>query len=108
MHPILGTNNFDKKSRQQSINKHLALVRQDVWWPGISTQELTSECIITHMKYFFARHGIPDVVRSFLRLYIGSPYKKFAKEHDLEILTLSQSNGVIESHVKNFKKSCDP
>lgn len=74
-------------------------------------ENLTSVAVIEHMKSIFARHGIPEIVRSdngtqFSQV-IDSKYFKFAKTYKFSILTSSpkfpQSNGFIESMVKNFK-----
>lgn len=57
-------------------------------------------------------HGIPEVVRSdngsqFSQRIIDSKYRKFANQYKFSIVTSSpkhaQSNGFIESMVKNFK-----
>ncbi|XP_031335291.1 uncharacterized protein K02A2.6-like [Photinus pyralis] len=84
-------------------------------------KNLTSECVITHMKSIFARYGVPEVVRSdngtqFSQTTLTSEYRKFAKRFGFNVITSSpnfaQSNGFIESQVKNFKnhfkKSEDP
>lgn len=75
-------------------------------------EKLTSDCVITHMKSIFARHGVPEVVRSDngtqFSQSVSSPYRKFAADYGFSIVTSSprypQSNGFIESEVKNFKK----
>lgn len=62
--------------------------------------KLTSKCVITHMKSIFARHGVPEVVRSDngtqFSLTVGSVYQKFASEYGLKI---------FKTH---FKMSKDP
>lgn len=72
----------------------------------------TSQSIIMHHKSIFARHGIPEVVRSDngsqFSQTIDSAYHQFAKNYGFQLVTsspkYSQSNGFIESEVKNFKK----
>ena len=75
-------------------------------------ENLSSDAVINHMKSIFARHGIPEVVRSdngtqFSQRVIDSKYRKFANKYKFSIITSSpkhaQSNGFIESMVKNFK-----
>ncbi|UYV67541.1 K02A2.6-like [Cordylochernes scorpioides] len=55
----------------------------------------------------FARHGIPEEVRSDNGPQFGLEFKKFAKEYGFHHITSSprfpQSNGFIESMVKNIK-----
>lgn len=81
-------------------------------------EKFTSECVIMHLKSIFARHGIPQTVKidngSQFSQTIGSNYKKFATDYSFQIVTSSrhypQSNGFIESQVKNFKshlKKCE-
>ncbi|UYV75118.1 K02A2.6-like [Cordylochernes scorpioides] len=60
-----------------------------------------------HCKSIFAHHGILEEVRSDNGPQFGLEFKKFAKEYGFHHLTSSprfpQSNGFIESMVKNIK-----
>ncbi|UYV66641.1 K02A2.6-like, partial [Cordylochernes scorpioides] len=67
----------------------------------------TTHSTIIHCKSIFARHGIPEEVRSDNGPQFGLEFKKFAKEYGFHHITSSprfpQSNGFIESMVKNIK-----
>ena len=75
-------------------------------------ENCTSASIILHQKSIFARHGIPEIVRSDsgsqFSQKIDSEYTRFANNYGFQLITSSpkhkQSNGFIESQVKNFKK----
>ncbi|UYV79648.1 K02A2.6-like, partial [Cordylochernes scorpioides] len=70
-------------------------------------EDQTTHSTILHCKSIFARHGIPEEVRSDNGPQFGLEFKKFAKEYGFHHITSSprfpQSNGFIESMVKNIK-----
>ncbi|UYV83522.1 K02A2.6-like [Cordylochernes scorpioides] len=70
-------------------------------------EDQTTHSTIIHCKSIFARHGIPEEVRSDNGPQFGLEFKKFAKEYGFHHITSSpkfpQSNGFIESMVKNIK-----
>ncbi|UYV68016.1 K02A2.6-like [Cordylochernes scorpioides] len=70
-------------------------------------EDQTTHSTIKHCKSIFARHGIPEEVRSDNGPQFGLEFKKFAKEYGFHHITSSlrfpQSNGFIESMVKNIK-----
>ncbi|UYV81689.1 K02A2.6-like, partial [Cordylochernes scorpioides] len=70
-------------------------------------EDQTTHSTIMHCKSIFARHGIPEEVRSDNGPQFGLEFKKFAKEYGFHHITSSprfpQSNGFIESMVKNIK-----
>ncbi|UYV80773.1 K02A2.6-like [Cordylochernes scorpioides] len=70
-------------------------------------EDQTTHSTIMHCKSIFSRHGIPEEVRSDNGLQFGLEFKKFAKEYGFHHITSSprfpQSNGFIESMVKNIK-----
>jgi transposase InsO family protein len=77
----------------------------------------TSKVIIERMKSAFARHGIPQEVRSDNGpQYISNEFKKFSEEYGFRHVTSSprypQSNGQVEGSVKIVKnilsRSADP
>ena len=77
----------------------------------------TSEAVITHFKSIFARHGVPEIVRSDNGPQFGSePFRKFAQDWNFSHVTSSphfpQSNGEAERAVRTIKgllkKSSDP
>ncbi|KAL7880825.1 hypothetical protein SRHO_G00030790 [Serrasalmus rhombeus] len=77
----------------------------------------TSEATIQHFKSIFARHGIPEVVRSDNGPQFSSEcFRHFAKDWGFEHVTSSprfpQSNGEAERAVRTIKnllkKSADP
>nr|XP_042908526.1 uncharacterized protein K02A2.6-like [Parasteatoda tepidariorum] len=81
---------------------------------------LTSKEVILHCKSIFARHGIPNVVRSDngpqFEVTRTAEFQNFAKVYGFKHITSSprypQSNGFVEAAVKiiklRFKKSKDP
>jgi len=77
----------------------------------------SSEAVIEHFKSIFARHGIPEVVRSDNGPQFASEsFRKFAHDWDFSHVTSSphfpQSNGEAERAVRTIKsllkKSSDP
>ncbi|UYV61221.1 K02A2.6-like, partial [Cordylochernes scorpioides] len=70
-------------------------------------EDQTTHSTILHCKSIFARHGIPEEVISDNGPQFGLEFKKFAKEYGFHHITSSprfpQSNGFIESMVKNIK-----
>ncbi|UYV67682.1 K02A2.6-like [Cordylochernes scorpioides] len=70
-------------------------------------EDQTTHSTILHCKSIFARHGIPEEVKSDNGPQFGLEFKKFAKEYGFHHITSSprfpQSNGFIESMVKNIK-----
>ncbi|UYV70107.1 K02A2.6-like [Cordylochernes scorpioides] len=70
-------------------------------------EDQTTHSTIKHCKSIFARHGIPEEVRSDKGPQFGLEFKWFAKEYGFHHITSSprfpQSNGFIESMVKNIK-----
>ena len=75
-------------------------------------ENLSSDAVVNYIKSIFAHHRIPGVVRSdngtqFSQRVIDSEYRNFANKYKFFIITSSpkhaQSNGFIESVVKNFK-----
>ncbi|UYV82781.1 K02A2.6-like, partial [Cordylochernes scorpioides] len=70
-------------------------------------EDQTTHSTIKHCKSIFARHGIPEEVRSVNGPQFGLEFKKFAKEYGFYHITSTprfpQSNGFIESMVKNIK-----
>ena len=81
---------------------------------------LTSNEVILHCKSIFARHGIPDTVRSDngsqFEVTKTAEFQQFARTYGFKHVTSSprypQSNGFVEAAVKiiklRFKKSKDP
>jgi len=90
-------------------------------FPEVKTlRSLDAKTVVNHCKTLFARHGIPEIVRSdngpqFQKLD-KSEFAKFSKEYGFTHITSSprypQSNGFIEVMVKTekniLKKSQDP
>ena len=84
----------------------------------ISRLESTdSESVILHLKSIFARHGIPETVRSDNGPQFASDaFKKFAQSygfnHDTSSPKYPQSNGTAERMIQTvkslLKKSVDP
>jgi hypothetical protein len=69
-----------------------------------------SKTVINHMKAIFARHGIPQTVRSDNGpQYVSSDFKAFAKQWSFKHVTsspyYSQGNGLAEAYVKIVKKT---
>lgn len=68
---------------------------------------LTELDVIAEMKTIFARHGIPDVVRSDNGPQFQRAFKNFANEYQFKHITSSpyypQSNGAVEAAVKVAK-----
>ena len=104
---------------QTENNKHY-LVIVDYFSRFFEVAKLTyttSEAVVEHFKSIFARHGIPDVVRSDNGPQFASEYfRKFAREWGFSHVTSSphfpQSNGEAERAVRTIKgilkKSSDP
>lgn len=81
---------------------------------------LTSSEVINHVKSIFARHGIPDIVRTDngpqFEPINSSEFSEFSRTYGFRHITSSprypQSNGFVESAVKTIKlrlkKSEDP
>lgn len=77
---------------------------------------LSSACVIEHLKSIFARHGIPEVVRSDNNPFNSAEFHRFANQFQFDLITSSprypRSNGEAEravQTVKNLlKKSQDP
>ena len=109
----VGTDLFDYKG-----NQYLLLV--DYFSRYIEIAKLTSTtsaAIVNHMKSIFARHGIPDTLRSDNGpQYASETFAKFADEYGFTHITsspkYSQSNGEAEKAVQTVKnlirKSDDP
>ncbi|UYV80861.1 K02A2.6-like [Cordylochernes scorpioides] len=83
-------------------------------YPEISLlQNLTAQEVISRLKSIFARHGIPETVRSDngpqFQKVLGSEFSKFSKEWSFKHITSSpkfpQSNGFIEAIIKKIKQS---
>ena len=71
-------------------------------------KDTTASTVVTHIKSFFARHGIPGTVRSDNGPQFScQTFKDFAEEYGFEHITSSpifpQSNGLIENGVKIVK-----
>ncbi|UYV84209.1 K02A2.6-like [Cordylochernes scorpioides] len=70
-------------------------------------EDQTTHSTIIHCKSIFAPHGILEEVRSDNGPQFGLEFKRFAKEYGFHHITSSprfpQSNGFIESMVKNIK-----
>ena len=71
--------------------------------------ETTAAAIITSLKSQFARHGIPEEVRSDNGpQFASTSFEKFAREWEFKHITSSlyyaQSNGKVENSVKTAKK----
>ena len=83
-------------------------------------EKLDSSCVIVHCKSFFARHGVPELVRSDngpqFKVLKSSEFTQFAKTYGFIHTTSSprfpQSNGFVEAAVKIvknlLKKNADP
>lgn len=103
----------------QTENKHY-LVIVDYFSRYFEVAKLTfmtSEAVIEHFKSIFARHGIPEEVRSDNEPQFASePFRKFAQDWSFRHVTSSphfpQSNGEAERPVRTIKcllkKSSDP
>jgi hypothetical protein len=67
----------------------------------------TAECVITHLKSIFARHGIPQQLVSDNMPFASQRFHDFAREWGVELITSSprfaQSNGQAENYVKTMK-----
>ncbi|UYV74940.1 K02A2.6-like [Cordylochernes scorpioides] len=83
-------------------------------YPEISLlQNLTAQEVISRLKSIFARHGMPETVRSDngpqFQKVLGSKFSRFSKEWSFKHITSSprfpQSNGFIEAIIKNIKQS---
>lgn len=83
-------------------------------------ERLTAAAVINHCKSIFARHGVPELVRSdngtqFEPVHT-SEFSKFARDYGFRHITSSphfpQSNGFVEAAVKiaklQLKKNADP
>ncbi|KAE8281698.1 Retrovirus-related Pol polyprotein from transposon 17.6 Protease [Larimichthys crocea] len=104
---------------QTDSNKHY-LVIVDYFSRFFEVAKLThttSDAVIEHFKSIFARHGIPDVVRSDNGPQFASEhFRKFAQQWGFDHVTSSphfpQSNGEAERAVRTvkalLKKSSDP
>ena len=72
------------------------------------TKNKTAECIITHMKSVFSRHGIPDEVISDNMPFSGHKFKEFSKDWEFSTKTSSptyaQSSGQVERTIQTVKK----
>ncbi|UYV82799.1 K02A2.6-like, partial [Cordylochernes scorpioides] len=70
-------------------------------------EDQTTHSTIIHCKSIFARHGMPEEVRSDNGPQFGLEFKRFAKEYGFHHIKSSprfpQSNGFIESMVKKIK-----
>lgn len=71
-------------------------------------QETSSKAVINVLKAQFARHGIPQILKSDNGpQYTSSEFKKFSKQYGFEHQTSSprypKSNGLAESAVKTIK-----
>ena len=69
----------------------------------------TSAALVTRMKAMFARHGIPDVVKSDNGTqYMSCEFKDFSSSYEFRHVTSSplhpQSNGEAERAVQTIKK----
>ncbi|XP_062599483.1 uncharacterized protein K02A2.6-like [Saccostrea cucullata] len=67
-------------------------------------------CVINHLKSIFARHGIPQYVRSDCGpQYTSAEFKKFSEEwgftHQKSSPNYQQSNGLAERFVQSAKKN---
>lgn len=78
---------------------------------------LTSASVILHLKSFFSRHGIPEIVVSDNgSQFVSGEFKLFAREYGFRSVTSSprypQANGEVERMVKTIKtliiKARDP
>ena len=67
----------------------------------------TSNCVITVLKTWFARHGIPVTVISDNGLPFNSgDFESFSKEWDFHHITSSPRHPQSNGHVENAIKSC--
>ena len=85
-------------------------------------ESLSTDSVIIHLKSILARHGVPEVIRAdcgtqwISHNIVNSKFRDFASDYGFILITsspkYSQSNGFIESEVKNIKihlqKSSDP
>lgn len=73
-----------------------------------TTNNTNSEAIISKIKNIFARHGIPEVIRTDNGPQFRNEFKKFAKEYGFDHITSSpkypRSNGQAERAVKIAKE----
>ena len=64
-------------------------------------------CIILHLKYSFARHGIPEKLIAENNALNSNDFEKFAKDYIFNFTTCSpryhQSNGLAEISVRTIK-----
>ena len=104
---------------QTENNKHYLVIVDyfSRFFEVVKLTYTTSEAVVEHFKSIFARHGIPDVVRSDNGPQFASEYfRKFAREWGFSHVTSSphfpQSNGEAERAVRTIKgilkKSSDP
>ncbi|XP_060085463.1 uncharacterized protein K02A2.6-like [Ylistrum balloti] len=72
----------------------------------------TSHIVVDHLKSIFARHGIPEIVRSDNGpQYCSDVFRQFSAEYEFEHVTSSpryaQSNGEAERAVQTVKRLLD-
>ena len=110
---IVGTDLFEWKGEQ-----YLIIIDYYSRYPEIAKlSSTTSSAVITVLKSVFARHGIPEVVRSDNGpQYSSKEFSQFASSYGFQHITSSprypQSNGQAERTVRTVKKmlkqSTDP
>ena len=75
----------------------------------VQLRSTTSGAVISHLKSVFARHGIPEVVRSDNGpQYASKEFSEFAQSYGFQHITSSpkypQSNGQAERMVQTVKQ----
>ncbi|XP_014661923.1 PREDICTED: uncharacterized protein K02A2.6-like [Priapulus caudatus] len=71
-------------------------------------KDLTSQTTVTHLKSFFARHGVPETLMSDNGgQYTADEFARFARDYGFQHVTMSphhsSGNGEVERAVKTLK-----